>query len=152
MRQHVIKAFKMTHKSGMTNLTPLQRLEFKNDAMGIGIGSKAVGIGGMGGRITVTPHDGGSRVGIVWDGDNAKCREVTGFFWHNLDAVTAPGGAKSASMSTVFGWIGFGIGMFVLIVFVSPSDNPIVNWIVGAVVGGVSGVIGSLIGSLLDKN
>ena len=54
-------------------------------------------------------------------------------------------------MSKLFGYIGFGIGMVLMIVFIHTSGSAIINFIVGAAVGLVSAVIGSLVGGLLDK-
>jgi hypothetical protein len=54
-------------------------------------------------------------------------------------------------MSKVFGWIGFGIGVVLMIVFIPASESMIINFIIGGAVGAVGGGIGSLVGSLLDK-
>jgi len=59
--------------------------------------------------------------------------------------------ATAGPMSKVFGWIGFGIGMVLMIVFIPASDSMIINFIIGGAAGFVSGVIGSQVGSLLDK-
>lgn len=68
---------------------------------------------------------------------------------------TSQNGKESQStqgpMSNLFGWIGFGIGVLLMILFVPRFESGIVNFIVGAAIGMVSAVIGSLIGGLLDQ-
>lgn len=101
MKKSAIKAAQMTQKYGMTrhNVAAWGKHQFKNDVMRVAIGRKAVSMGGIGAKVTVAPDGGGSRVGLVWDKDNPQCRQVTGFFWQNLDRVTAPGGLKLAPRS-----------------------------------------------------
>ena len=94
MKLSVIRAVQMTRKYGMVG-----EPHFKNDVMGVAVGGIAFIMRGIGGKITVAPNGGGSRVGIVWDSDRTQCRQVTGSFWQNLDRITAPGGLKMAQRS-----------------------------------------------------
>lgn len=85
------------------------------------------------------------------DGDRASCPFC--------GEPSRPGTAKDdknttpteGPMSKVFGWIGFGIGVVLMIVFIPASESMIINFIIGGAVGAVGGGIGSLVGSLLDK-
>ncbi|MBN2098441.1 MAG: zinc ribbon domain-containing protein [Dehalococcoidia bacterium] len=101
MKRLVIRAARMTRKYGMTPTTIAAwgRLNFKGSTMGIAMGRVIASHGGTGGTITVTPHNGGSRVNIVWDHNNKSCAEATARFWQNLDRLLAPGGLKLGSRS-----------------------------------------------------
>lgn len=58
---------------------------------------------------------------------------------------------EPGSMSRVFGYAGFGVGMVIMVVFIPVSSNQTMNAIVGFVVGAVGGGVGSWIGGTLDK-
>jgi len=96
MKKSVVRAAKMTKKYGMTPTTVAVwgRLKFKGDTMGIAVGRVFASKGGSGGSVTVTPHDGGSRVNVIWDHDSKSCAEATTRFWQNLDRLLTPGGFK----------------------------------------------------------
>lgn len=88
MKKSVVRAAEMTKKYGMrhTSFWPWGRLKFNGNTMDVRGRAK--------GSIGVTPHNGGSRVNVVWNHDNKWCREATAHFWRNLDRLTAPGGLK----------------------------------------------------------
>lgn len=54
-------------------------------------------------------------------------------------------------MSKVLGFVGFGIGMVLMIAFIPLSESQGINFVVGAVIGIVGFVVGSWIGGLIDK-
>jgi len=54
-------------------------------------------------------------------------------------------------LSKTFGFIGFGIGMILMIAFIPVSKDHTINGIVGGVVGMVGAGLGAWLGGLLDK-
>lgn len=58
---------------------------------------------------------------------------------------------KKGRMTKIFGYVGFGIGMVCMFVFVPVSKSVGINALIGAVMGAVGGGVGALVGSLIDK-
>jgi len=61
------------------------------------------------------------------------------------------GTESQGPFTKVFGLVGFGIGMILMIAFIPISRDHSVNAFVGAVVGSVSSFLGTWIGSFLDQ-
>jgi hypothetical protein len=58
---------------------------------------------------------------------------------------------KAGPMEKFFMYVGFGIGMVLMIAFVPTSKSAFVNMIVGGGIGLVFSIIGSLIGKAIDN-
>lgn len=102
MKKLVVEAAKLTKKYGLTAYTIAAwgKLKFKGDAMGVAVGRKAASKGGTGGELRVTQSGEGSKVHLVWEKDDKKCKDVAGHFWGNLEAVLKPGGFQLGPRST----------------------------------------------------